>query len=83
MSINFGYGGYNSMGYSGMGVNPMGVNQTGTQGGICQSIAAQYSCPVCYQKGTVPYNLQTNVNPLPKQAFNHSWLSKIFGRIFG
>ena len=79
MSVNFGYGGYNSMGFNGMG-----VNQTGTQGGgIYQNISAQYSCPACYQRGTVPYNLQTNVNPLPKQAFNHSWLSRIFGKVFG
>ncbi len=78
MSVNFGYGGY-GMG-SPMMSSSMGVNQGG---GIYQNLANQYSCPVCYQRGTVPYNLQTNVNPLPPQAFHHSWLSRFFGRIFG
>ena len=78
MSVNFGYGGY-GMG-SPMMNSSMGVNQGG---GIYQSIASQYNCPACYQQGTVPYNWQTNVNPLPKQAFHYSWLSRIFGKIFG
>lgn len=81
MSINFGYGGYGfGSGVTPMANSPMGLNQGG---GIYQSIAAQYSCPACYQTGTVPYNLQTNVNPLPKQAFRYSWLSRFFGKIFG
>lgn len=80
MSINFGYGGYGMGASPMMNTNSVGVNQGG---GIYQSIAAQYSCPACYQRGTVPYNLQTNVNPLPPQAFRTSWISKIFGRIFG
>jgi hypothetical protein len=79
MSVNFGYGGY-GMGMNQMTGNQMGINQGG---GIYQSIAAQYSCPVCYQRGVVPYNLQTNVNPLPPQAFQPSWFRRIFGRIFG
>jgi hypothetical protein len=78
MSINFGYGGY------GMGANPMMNSYMGAnQGGVYNGIANQYSCPNCYQRGTVPYNLQTNVNPLPPQAFRTSWISKIFGKIFG
>lgn len=86
MGINFGYGGYGI----GSGVNQMGVNSIGSntfganQGGaIYQSIASQYNCPVCYQRGVVPYNLRTNVNPLPPQAFHQSWLSRIFGKFFG
>ena len=87
MSINFGYGGY------GMGANPVGAGMMNNMnantfganrgGAIYQSIADQYNCPTCYQQGVVPYNLRTNVNPLPQQAFHHSWLSRIFGRIFG
>ena len=80
MSVNFGYNGY--------GMNNMnmmnGVGFTGmNSGGTFQSIASQCSCPICYQQGPIPYNYQTNVNPLPRQSFNHSWLARFFGRIFG
>ena len=78
MSVNFGYGGY------GMGTNMMGANSFNNNGSnVFQSIASQYNCPTCYQYGPVPYNYQTFVNPLPKQAVNPSFLSRIFRRFTG
>lgn len=78
MSVNFGYGGYGMM-------NSMNMMNGGAQAGnTFQSIAAQYSCPTCYQYGPVPYNYQTYVNPLPPEtptAIN--WIRRVFGRIFG
>ncbi len=74
MSVNFGYGGMMN------GMNTMGLGMNG--GGTYQSIAAQNSCPMCYQHGPVPYNYQTYVNPLPRQAIEPSWISRIFGRFF-
>ena len=75
MSVNFGYGGYGMMN----GMNMMG----NMQGNAMQSGYGQFNCTACSQRGVVPYNLQTNVNPLPPHAFRHSWINKIFGRIFG
>ena len=77
MSVNFGYGGY------GMTNNMSMMNTMSQGGGTFQSIVSQYSCPTCYQYGPQPYNYQTYVNPLPPQAFHHSWLGRIFGKIFG
>ncbi len=77
MSVNFGYNGYNMM-------NNMYVNQMQNQGGgIYQSIANQYSCPMCYQTGPVPYTYKTLVNPLPKRAANPSFLSRIAKKLMG
>lgn len=78
MSVNFGYGGMGMM--NGMGM----TGGMGTQGGnTFQNMASQYNCPMCYQYGAVPYNYQTYVNPLPKQAVNPSWLSRLVGKFFG
>lgn len=78
MSVNFGYGGYGMMN----NMNMMGSSNS-QNGGTFQSIAAQYSCPACYQQGPIPYNYKTFVNPLPPQALNHSWLSRFVNKIFG
>ena len=77
MSVNFGYGGYNMMG--GMNANQI-QNQNG---GVYQNLASQNSCPMCYQHGPVPYNYQTFVNPLPKQAVRPSFLSRILNKYLG
>ena len=77
MSVNFGYGGYGMM-------NGMGMNQAQNQGsGIYQSIANQYSCPMCHQNGPVPYSYKTFVNPLPKQATNPSSFARFINKLFG
>ena len=77
MSVNFGYGGYGMMNGMGMIGNSMGAN-----GGTYQSIAAQNSCPMCYQQGPVPYSYKTYVNPLPEVNVEASWISRFFGKIF-
>jgi len=79
MSINFGYGGYGMMN----NMNMMGGMQGYGGGNTFQSISAQYSCPMCYQNGPVPYNYQTFVNPLPPEVSKPSFFSRIFRRIMG
>ena len=76
MSVNFGYGGYGMMNGMGMaGGMGMGVNS--------QATGSQYSCPMCYQHGAVPYNYQCYVNPLPKQVTNPSFFSKVMKKLMG
>lgn len=81
MSVNFGYGGYNSI--NSMNAGAMGMNQMRQGGGIYQSIANQYSCPACYQTGPIPYTYKTYVNPIPKRATNPSLLSRIARKFMG
>ena len=78
MSINFSNGGYGMM--NGMGMMG-GMQNSGNN--ILSTINSQYSCPMCYQRGVVPYNYQTYVNPLPPFANNNSFISRMIRRIFG
>ena len=79
MSINFGYGAYGGYGMMN-GMNMMGGN---IGGNTYQSFANQYSCPMCYQYGPVPYNYQAYVNPLPPETVNPSWISRMIRKFTG
>jgi len=76
MSVNFGYGGYGMTN----GMNMMGNMQNIN---TMPAMSNQCNCNIYYHRGTTPYCLQTNVNPLPPQAFRTSWISKLFGKMFG
>ena len=78
MSVNFGYGGYGMMNNTGV----QGMNNNNGNNGF-HGLTSQYNCPTCYQSGVIPYNLKTDVNPLPPYSNHQSWISRVIKRFLG